>query len=165
MKTRQIARKPRKGDGRRRTANMTERVAAYYLTLTNGNGDWLIPEPIRTKGSAKTIIQAFRKHIQSFEADHNVLHAFGGDTRPQNINLLTPAQHREKSKLDKSKTAKAARISKDEEAFRQRLLAKTTGEQPQTKRLTKKGNRPVPGSRNSGWRKPMHGNGVRRERV
>lgn len=66
---------------RRRIANQTERLAAAYIALG------LVPEPLRSSGSAKEI-------VSTVEADHNVLHCLGGDTRPQNLNLLPRPVHR-----------------------------------------------------------------------
>jgi hypothetical protein len=127
---------------RRRTANMTERLAAAYIALG------LVPEPLRSAGTAKEI-------TGYVEADHNVLHALGGDTRPQNLNLLPKPHHREKSRRDTAIAAKVKRIADKHAEFRRRLLAKAEGVPIAAPRLTRKGNRPLPCGRFDDWRKPL----------
>ena len=105
---------------RRRVPNMTERLAAVLLKLRLGDG-WLIPEHLRSSGTAKAIVGAV-------EWDHIVLHAHGGDTRPQNIDPMRKADHREKSRGDTTKAAKANRIETDQAEFRKRMLAKLQGD-------------------------------------
>jgi hypothetical protein len=126
-------------------------LAAAYIALG------LVPAPLRSRGSAAEI-------VRYVEADHNILHAFGGDTRPQNLNLLPQPVHREKSKLDKKITAKVARIADKEAEFRRRCLAKAEGTRITVQPLTRKGNRPLPCGRYSGWKKLVgKWNAVRRE--
>ena len=125
---------------RRRTANMTERLAAAYLALK------LVPEPLASSGNAKEI-------VAYVEADHNILHCLGGDTRPQNLNLLPQPLHREKSRRDTSIAAKVKRIADAHAEFRRALLAKAEGLQIKAPRLTRKGNPPLPCGRHSGWKK------------
>lgn len=95
---------------------MHERLAAVLLKLKVGN-DWLIPEPLRSSGTAKEI-------CRYPEWDHVVLHAHGGDTRPQNIDPMRKEDHREKSRGDTSKAAKSKRLEADTAEFRRKLLAK-----------------------------------------
>lgn len=127
---------------RRRCFNKTERLAAAYIALG------LVPEPLASTGDAAAIC----RHV---EADHNVLHCHGGDTRPQNCNLLPQSVHREKSRRDTTIAAKVRRIADAHAAFRRKLLAKTIGLQIPAPRLTRKGNIPLPCGRNSPWRKPL----------
>jgi hypothetical protein len=101
---------------RRRVPNKDERIAACLLMLKRGDG-WLIPEPLRSTGSAKEI-------VASVQWDHALLHAMGGDTRPQNITPMLIDDHKEKSKKDNGVAAKSKRLTAKEEAFRARLLAK-----------------------------------------
>jgi hypothetical protein len=101
---------------RRRAPNKDERIAACLLMLKRGE-EWLIPEPIRSSGTAKEILAVV-------QWDHAFLHAMGGDTRPQNITPLRVAEHKEKSKKDNGVAAKSKRLIAKQEAFRQRLLAK-----------------------------------------
>jgi hypothetical protein len=137
---------------RRRCFNKTERLAAAYLRLG------LVLEPIASSGDAKAI-------IRQVEADHNLQHALGGDTRPQNCNLLPQAVHAEKTRRDIAIVAKVKRIADAEAAFRRKLLAKGTGLQIRPLPKTRKGNRPLPCGRHSDWRKPLGSFiSVRRER-
>ena len=129
-------------DKRRRCFNMTERLAAAYLRLG------LVREPLASSGDAKAI-------VRQVEADHNLQHALGGDTRPQNCNLLPRPVHAEKTRRDIAIVAKVKRIADAEAAFRRKLFAKGTGLQI----------RPLPCGRHSDWRKPLgQWNAVRRER-
>jgi hypothetical protein len=95
---------------------------------------------------------AICRHV---EADHNVLHCHGGDTRPQNCNLLPQSVHAEKSRRDTTIAAKVKRIADAHAAFCRKLLAKQHGLQLPIRTLTRKGNLPLPCSRNSPWRKPL----------
>ena len=83
---------------RRRAPNKTERIAACLLMLKVGD-KWLIPEPLRSTGTAA--------EIENFvQWDHAFLHSLGGDTRPQNITPMTKEAHREKT-FGKSKATTA----------------------------------------------------------
>lgn len=127
---------------RRRCFNQTEKLAAAYIALG------LVPEPLASTGTAREI----ERYV---EGDHNVLHSLGGDTRPQNCNLLPRPVHREKSKRDTAIAAKIKRIADKEAAFRRKVLAKAEGLQIPALRLTRKGNPPLPCGRHSGWKKPI----------
>lgn len=129
-------------DKRRRTANMTERLAAAYIALG------LVPEPLRSRGTAKEI----ERYVQ---ADHNFPHALGGDTRPQNLNLLPKSIHAQKTRRDIAAIAKAKRLADKYAEHRRRLLAKNEGAPIAAPRLTRKGNRPLPCGRFDDWRKPL----------
>jgi hypothetical protein len=134
---------------RRRIATTMERLAAAYIALG------LVPEPLRSTGSAKEI-------TRGVEADHNILHALGGDTRPQNLNLLPRAVHREKSRRDAGVAAKAKRIEAKQATFWRRIAAKQAGERLPAPQLTRKGHRPLPCGRASPWKKPINGNAIPR---
>jgi hypothetical protein len=136
---------------RRRIANLTERLAAAYIALG------LVPEPLRSTGSAKDI-------TRFVEADHNVLHALGGNTCPQNLNLLPRPAHREKSRRDTAIAAKVKRIADTQAEFWRRINAKQHGLALAAPRLTRRGHRPLPCGRDSPWRKPLMSNAVRRVR-
>jgi hypothetical protein len=137
---------------RRRCFNTIERLAAAYLRLG------LVPEPLASTGSAREIC----RHV---EADHNILHTLGGDTRPQNCNLLPKPVHAEKTKRDIAIAAKVKRIADDFAEHRRKLLAKAEGAQIRPLQKTRKGNRPLPCGRHSDWMKPLgKWNAVRRER-
>lgn len=64
-------------DKRRRRPNCSEKQAAALLTIKRGD-DWLIPEPLRSKGSAAEI-------CAYVEWDHLHAWALGGDNSPQNL--------------------------------------------------------------------------------
>lgn len=113
---------------RRRAPNQTERTAACLLMLKRGD-DWLIPEPLRSSGTAAEICRAV-------QWDHAHHHALGGDTRPQNITPMLVGDHKAKSNKDNGIIAKAKRLTKKEEEFRARLLSKAEGE-PEPKRRPK----------------------------
>jgi hypothetical protein len=142
---------PRQGGKRRRCFNQTERLAAAYLALG------LVPEPLASTGSAKDI-------CHYVEADHNLLHALGGDTRPQNCNLLPRPVHAEKSKRDTTIAAKSKRLTEKLAEFHRKLFAKDHGQKLHAPRLTRKGNIPLPCGKHSGWKKPLGSrNAIRRE--
>jgi hypothetical protein len=103
---------------RRRAPNLTERNAACLLMLKRGDG-WLIPEPLRSTGTAKEIVAAVQWH-------HETFHAIGGTVKPQNITPLLVEDHKERSRKDNGTIAKCKRLTKKEEEFRARLLAKVT---------------------------------------
>lgn len=127
---------------RRRCFNKSERLAAAYLA------PGLVPEPLASTGDAAAIC----RHV---EADHNLQHALGGDTRPQNCNLLPRPVHAEKTRRDIAIVAKVKRIADQFAEHRRKLLAKTDGLQSFTPPKTRKGNRPLPCGRNSGWKKQI----------
>lgn len=129
---------------RRRTANMTERLAAAYLAIPG-----LVPEPLRSSGTAKQIV-AF------IEADHNIPFALGGGTAPQNLNLLPKDLHAAKTRKDVANIAKSKRLAAKVAEFHHKLFAKHHGLQLRGPAKTRKGNRPLPCGRRSGWKKPLN---------
>jgi hypothetical protein len=128
---------------RRRAPNKTERIAACLLMLKRGD-EWLIPEPLRSTGTAE--------EINSFvDWDHAFRHASGGDTRPQNITPMRKADHKVKTFGSKATTAGSdihgaaqdKRIQRKQAEFKARMLAKATGEVPPRQRAKAKiANRP-----------------------
>jgi hypothetical protein len=135
----------------RRAPNKTERLAAALLQIKRGE-NWLIPEPIRSSGDAKAICACV-------EWDHGKAFKLGGDTSPQNMNPLPPAEHAQKTKTDVKNIAKVKRLSRKQEEFRAMLLAKTTGEQVRVRKKSK----PMAGSIASGWKKTFNRGWVRRD--
>lgn len=69
----------------RRRPNMTERLAAVLLMLKRGES-WLIPEPIRSKGTAKEICDSVEWH-------HTTPFAIVRETKPQALTPLRPDAH------------------------------------------------------------------------
>jgi hypothetical protein len=142
---------------KRRAPNKDERIAACLLEIKRGD-EWLIPEPLRSSGDTQAIL----RHV---EWDHLKMDTLGGDTSPQNISPKSKPVHLAKTKSDVKALAKAKRIEKEHAAFRARILAKQTGEEaPKPKKPKKKWPKQiVPGSKASGWKKPLHGKPVRRD--
>ena len=91
---------------RKRPPNMTEKLAAALLQIKCGEDlHWLIPEPLRSAGTAQEI-------CQSVEWDHWPRPRWiGGGNEPQNLDPLPVREHREKSKLDTAKAAKTKRVA------------------------------------------------------
>jgi hypothetical protein len=90
--------------------------------LKKGTGEWLIPEPLRSEGSAIEICA----HV---EWDHARHAALGGTCDPRNLTPRTKEDHAEKTnKIDKPAIAKCKRIEQKEREFRDRILAKEEGE-------------------------------------
>jgi hypothetical protein len=101
----------------RRAPNKDERIAAALLHIKRGD-EWLIPEPLRSSGDAKAICQHVEWH-------HNVHHAMGGTTAPQNMIPLSKEAHAVQTrKVDIPRIAKMKRIMKKEEEFRAKMLVK-----------------------------------------
>lgn len=67
--------------------------------------------------------------IARFHFDHGVAHVHEGPAEPWNLTPLPIADHRVKTAtIDVPRIAKGKRITKDQEEFRRRLLAKDRGE-------------------------------------
>jgi hypothetical protein len=102
----------------RRRPNAMERTAAALLAIKRGDG-WLIPEPLRSTGTAKEICSHVEWH-------HNTPHAIGGTTAPQNMTPLPVAEHAiETAKKTIPTVRKGLRLSAAQEEFRRRMLVKT----------------------------------------
>lgn len=119
----------------RRTPNLTEKAAACLLMLKRGTGEWLIPEPIRSTGTADEIVRWVEWHHENYYAE-------GGTTDPRMLTPLAPEDHHERTnKIDKPRIAKNKRIKKETEEFRARLLAKAGFGEPVEKKRSKWANR------------------------
>jgi hypothetical protein len=137
---------------RKRAPSQTEKTAAALLQIKRGDGSWLIPEPLRSEGTAHQIVSSVEWH-------HKVMHTFGGDTAPQNIDPLQPLEHKRETIRLRPQITKAKRIEKKHEEFQRQLLAPT----PKTSaKLTKKGYRPMPCGRNSNQKMTIKGKVVPR---
>ncbi len=137
----------------RRRPNRTEQAAAALLAIKKGDG-WLIPEPLRSSGTATEIVASVDWH-------HNTPAAIGGTTAPQNIIPMTVADHAVETATKTVPTvAKGKRLEAAQVEFRRRLAVKSgqlnDDDEPAPK---KKKSRPMPGSRNhpSKLRKRMNG--------
>lgn len=69
--------------------------------------------------------------IALYHFDHGILHAFTQNDAFWNLTPRLIAEHRQKSRKDTGIVAKSKRITKKNEEFQRRLLAKTNGDKPQ----------------------------------
>lgn len=131
-----------------RPPNLTEKLASVLLVLKLGD-DWLIPEPIRSKGSADEI-------LAYCQWDHYpVRRADGGTNDPRNIRPLPVAVHAEKTaKKDLPEIAKGKRLSASAEETRRIILAKV-GKIADDEVMRRKRKHPLPCGKHSGWKKPL----------
>jgi len=107
---------------RGRAPNLTEKAAACLLMIKRGDGSWLIPEPLRSEGTAKEI-------VSSVEWDHRHPDKLGGTTDPQNLQPLDPKlEHKFKTRRDRKNIAKAKQAEKKHEEARRKMLARDTNE-------------------------------------
>ncbi len=141
----------------RKAPNLTIKLASALLRIKNPDGSYLIPEPHRSSGTAEEIAGCV-------QWDHGVLHAHGGGIEPQNLWPMLTADHREKSRPDTSKAAKAKRISADQEAFRARMLEKLRGEVGEIEAGKRRKAKIANGGFSKTLRKRMDGTVERREK-
>lgn len=132
----------------RRAPNRTEQLAAVLLLLRVGD-EWLIPEPLRSTGSAEEI-------VATIEFDHYpVRRADGGTNKPQNLRPMSIAAHAEKTaEVDIPQIAKRKRLNETQREFCNRLLRKI-GQGLDAEAARRKRGRPLPCGRASGWKKPL----------
>lgn len=131
MTTRQITKRKSQ---KRKPPNMTEKLASALLHIRRGvdGDDWLISGELR-EASAREI-------CSSVDFDHVRRWAENGDNRPQNLQPLPRAEHREKSRKDTTEVAKGKRFGSAHLEFQRRLLAKAgqdVDEPPPIKRKAK----------------------------
>lgn len=147
---------------KRKAVNRTERFAAVILGLKRGDGSPIIDREAAKTMTAKEIVERFEALTQD---DHVVHVAIDGDNHPTNLTIMPTAEHGEKTATrDIPQIAKTRRLSKAHEAFRAAMLAKHGQEVAETVTVPKSrwGRRPMPGSKESGWKKPMQGPARRR---
>lgn len=147
---------------RKRRPNASERIAASLLAIKQGDV-WLIPEPLRSNGTAKEICAYVQFH-------HDVTpQALGGTSAPQNLTPLSIADHaHETATKTIPMIAKVRRVSAKQEEFRRRMLAKVGITDHQDERQPRKHkhawpSRPIDGSKDSPWKKRMDGRVERRQ--
>lgn len=144
---------------RRRRPNLTEKLAAALLRLTEG-GRPLIPEPLRSEGTAAQICAAV-------QFDHDPIpYANGGTTAPQNLTPRSIPGHQAKTaKVDIPRMSKGKRLSEKQRAFCRKMQAKA-GQIADHEAAIRKSrivrSQPLPCGRNSAWKKPLNGNAVPR---
>lgn len=148
----------------RKPLNLTDKVASALLQIKIGaaGGEWLIPEPTRSTGSAKEI-------LGTVQFDHGVLVAHDGTNVPQNLTPRLTEAHREKSKEDNRRAKKTRRILRKQvreaqaateraDAIRSKILSGLTdGYEPPRQK-----SRPIAGTKRSGLKKKMNGKVVKR---
>lgn len=154
---------------KRKDPNLTEKLAAFVLTMRipdeNGN---LVPLVTREEAKLMTAEQI----VSLIQVDHNPVRvetaiALGWTPReynhPTNLTPLPIMAHRTKTAtVDVPEVAKSDRITAEQQEFRRRMLSKSgqTPDEPRNHQTRKSS--PMPGSKDSGWRKPMRGPPVRR---
>lgn len=138
----------------RRAFNKTERLAAALLEIKRGDC-WLIPEPLRSQGTAAEI-------CKQVEADHGVPWALSQDNSPQNLVHRSKAEHLTKTRKDIPAIAKFKDSVKRREVLTpeqlelRRVLLKIEGREYLADRPKKKSrfdSAPMPGSKASPWAK------------
>ena len=138
-----------------RPPSLAEKLASVLLLLKVGD-EWLIPEPIRSKGNAKEILKCC-------QWDHYPIRRVDGGTNdPRNIRPLPDHVHAAKTaKKDLPEIAKGKRIRRSVEKTRAIILAKVgRPADDEVRRRRKK--HPLPCGRDSGWKKPLGKNAIRR---
>ena len=101
----------------RRAPNKTEREAACLLMLKRGN-EWLIPEPLRSKGTAEEICKSVQYH-------HEFPDALGGTTDPRNMTPMLKPDHQVETVTRTIPTiAHSRKQAEAQEEFRRRMLVK-----------------------------------------
>jgi hypothetical protein len=102
----------------RRRPNKTEKLAAVLLLIRRGD-QWLVPEPIRSHGTAAEICAAVEFH-------HDVHHAIRPHNDPRLLTPLSPAAHRARFARD------VGAISKVKRGLRKRTAPKPKRLMPYT---------------------------------
>ena len=102
--------------------------------------------------------------LSIFAYDHDPIpkHRDGPDTHWNLVPRPIP-EHREKTaKVDVPGAAKDKRIMERQAEFRRKMLAKAGQDEPSPPTQRQKRSQPMPGSRQSGWKRKMSGELVRR---
>lgn len=151
-------------DTKRRALTKTEKLAAVICSMTVADTatGTLIPliDPAWAKTvTAKAIVAVFERW---HDWDHRNPLGLTGTNHPTNIDPLPRAYHQAvKTPADLAAIAKAKRLAAEQEAFRQRLLARHQGEEPPPR--PKRKSRPMPGTKASGWKHRVDGEWERRK--
>lgn len=127
----------------RKALTRLERHAVLVLTIKRGDGSFVVTEDEAKGMTAQAVISLFDSRINY---EHSTPYAISQNNHPTNVTIMTPEDHAPKTKRDVTEIARTKRIERDHEQFRQRLLAKTSGETiPETKPKSRKmQNRPFP---------------------
>lgn len=141
----------------RRSPTRDERQASAYLQVRRKDGTAIVSRDEAKAMTPREIIETFERRV---DWHHIVERAIGGTMHPTNLDPLDRAEH--KTIPSTSRVAKTRRIEKEQAEFRRRLLAKDRGERLPPPAKTKRGNRPMPGSRGSKFKRTMDGRTVLR---
>ncbi|KWT70707.1 hypothetical protein APY04_0768 [Hyphomicrobium sulfonivorans] len=106
---------------KRRSLSKVEKLAAALLQIKRGS-EWLIPEPLRSSGTAEEIAS------YPIEWDHRIPLASGGTNDVRNMQPLSPEAHKAKTRRDIANIARARRLTKKQSECRRKLVAKEHGE-------------------------------------
>ena len=157
----------------RRKPTRDERQAAAYLMITRGDGTPIVSREDAKHMTAREIIETFEERVHW---DHIAARGFRRDDSPEeiarvdhpsNIQPLAIEQHGEKTPRDIRNVAKAKRVERKHQAFRQKLLAKTgqTDDSDVAKSRTRRNKQTMPFGRGSKLKKKIDGTVVERRRV
>lgn len=148
----------------RRDPNKAERIAACLLEIKRGDGTPIVSREEAKSLTAGEVYDVFMERVQ---IDHIVPRAVGGADHHANYQPLAPTvDHKPKTKRDVREIAKTKRIKKQQEEFRQRLLAKSGAADDvaisTTTKRRKWRSKPLPGTKASGVKKRLDGKVERR---
>lgn len=138
----------------RRSPTYRQKLCAAYLRILALMGRAI---PYETaKEMTEESIEAL------FEVDHHPIPvANGGTNHPSNLVPRLAEDHQEKTRRDVSRIAKGKRLSASAEETRRIILAKV-GKIADDEVMRRKRKHPLPCGRDSGWKKPLNGNAIRR---
>jgi hypothetical protein len=100
----------------RRPPSYSDKLASVLLMLKIGD-EWLIPEPVRSKGSTREILSCA-------VWDHITPVANGGGNDPRNLQPLSSPAHAIKTAKDVSGIAKGKRLARTADETRRIILAR-----------------------------------------
>lgn len=151
-----------KGRLRPRPPNKTEKLAAAYLEIQRLRGDPVPREHAKAMSAGQICLL--------FDCDHapvrvETAQALGWTAEainhPTNLDFKLRPEHRVKTATkDMPEIAKGRRVTAAQARFRANLLAKDKGEAAPTQ---KRKSRPMPGGRDSQWKRTMDGKWERRK--
>lgn len=124
-------------------------VIALY-EVRRGSGEPVITRQETAGMSAAEIKALFRSRVH---VEHIVPHALTADDHPSNLRFMAPEDHKPKTVLDVKAIAKSKRVAREHEAFRSRVLAKSTDEVD----VAKSASRPKSKLRSRGFQKAPPG--------
>lgn len=148
----------------RKQPSLRTKLAATLCQMMRTNDEGKL-ERIISHEDAKAMSE--ESVLSLFQFDHwPIRHEMGGPSEHWNLTPRTIYDHRKKSaKKDQPEIAKGTRIEKKQQAFRQKILAKTGQEDIQAKEAgasatrpqARLKSRPMPGTKASGLKKRFNG--------